>query len=103
MHVIKQTLNNNKKKFQKNNKIKKSKKLNPTRQPSDLDVVGRFSTNRSPKLTCCLNADSLGGIRTREQSLLVASLTRSLFKLVWQDLYFAFGSYDFVTTFLATH
>ena len=53
--------------------------------------------------TCCLNADSLGGIRTREQSLLVASLTRSLFRLVWQDLYFAFGSYNFATTFLATH
>ena len=53
--------------------------------------------------TCCLNADSLGGMRTREQSLLVASLTRSLFRLVWQDLYFAFGSYDFATTFLATH
>ena len=53
--------------------------------------------------TCCLNADSLGGMRTREQSLLVASLTRSLFRLVWQDLYFAFGSYNFATTFLATH
>jgi hypothetical protein len=35
--------------------------------------------------------------------LLVASLTRSLFRLVWQDLYFAFGSYNFATTFLATH
>jgi hypothetical protein len=53
--------------------------------------------------TCCLNADSLGGMRTREQSLLVASLTRSLFRLVWQDLYFVFGSYNFATTFLATH
>ena len=50
-----------------------------------------------------LNADSLGGMRTREQSLLVASLTRSLFRLIWQDLYFAFGSYNFATTFLATH
>jgi hypothetical protein len=53
--------------------------------------------------TCCLNADSLGGMRTREQSLLVESLTRSLFRLVGQDLYFAFGSYNFATTFLATH
>ena len=53
--------------------------------------------------TCCLNADSLGGMRAREQSLLVASLTRSLFRLVRQDLYFAFGSYNFATTFLATH
>jgi hypothetical protein len=31
------------------------------------------------------------------------SLTRSLFRLVGQDLYFAFGSYNFATTFLATH
>ena len=53
--------------------------------------------------TCCLNADSLDGMRAREQSLLVASLTRSLFRLVWQELYFAFGSYNFATTFLATH
>ena len=53
--------------------------------------------------TCCLNADLLGGMRAREQSLLVASLTRSLFRLVWQELYFAFGSYNFATTFLATH
>jgi hypothetical protein len=53
--------------------------------------------------TCCLNANSLGGMRTREQSLLVASLTRRLFGLVWQDLYFAVGSYNFATTFLATH
>jgi hypothetical protein len=42
-------------------------------------------------------------MRAREQSLLVASLTRSLFRLVWQDLYFAFGSNNFATTFLATH
>ena len=35
--------------------------------------------------------------------MLVESLTRSLFRLVWQDLYFAFGSYNFATTFLATH
>ena len=53
--------------------------------------------------TCCLNADSLGGMRARKQSLLVASLTSSLFRLVWQELYFAFGSYNFATTFLATH
>jgi hypothetical protein len=32
--------------------------------------------------TCCLNADSLGEMRAREQSLLVASLTRVARKVV---------------------
>jgi hypothetical protein len=51
----------------------------------------------------CYEQNLCCGMRTREQSLLVASLTRRLFGLVWQDLYFAVGSYNFATTFLATH
>jgi hypothetical protein len=38
-----------------------------------------------------------------KKSVFKLSLTSSLFRLVWQELYFALGSYNFATTFLATH
>jgi hypothetical protein len=50
--------------FKLKNKIKKKGKWYPTRRPSDLDVVGRLSINRRPKLLRFMNDMSMMSIFT---------------------------------------